>query len=82
MVPRRMAVSLVRSNIAIFFISMSLVLLLALGVYASNRLLTHWLLVRGLEQELVPQENALKTVLASAVKSANGATAARFPASG
>ncbi|WP_420414300.1 putative bifunctional diguanylate cyclase/phosphodiesterase [Roseibium sp.] len=29
---------------------MSLVLLLAAGVYASNRLLTHWLLVRSLEQ--------------------------------
>jgi diguanylate cyclase (GGDEF)-like protein len=29
---------------------MSLVLLLAAGVYASNRLLTHWLLVKGLEQ--------------------------------
>ncbi|MGV2977019.1 putative bifunctional diguanylate cyclase/phosphodiesterase [Roseibium alexandrii] len=45
-----MATSFVRSNIAIFFISMSLVLLLAAGVYASNRLLTHWLLVKGLEQ--------------------------------
>lgn len=29
---------------------MSLVMLLAAGVYASNRLLTHWLLVRSLEQ--------------------------------
>lgn len=29
---------------------MSLVLLLASGVYASNRLLTHWLLVRSIEQ--------------------------------
>lgn len=45
----QMGTSLARSNIVIFFISMSLVLLLAAGVYASNRLLTHWLLVRNLE---------------------------------
>ncbi|EEE44675.2 diguanylate cyclase (GGDEF) domain protein [Roseibium alexandrii DFL-11] len=45
-----MATSFVRSNIVIFLISMSLVMLLAAGVYASNRLLTHWLLVKGLEQ--------------------------------
>ncbi len=45
-----MATTLVKSNIVIFFTSMSLVLLLAGGVYASNRLLTHWLLVRSIEQ--------------------------------
>jgi len=61
-----MAIPLVRSNIVIFFISMSLVLTLALGVYASNRLLTHWLLVRGLEQAYLPQERAIDDVLQSA----------------
>ncbi len=50
MVPSWMATSLARSNIVIFLISMSLVMLLAAGVYASNRLLTHWLLVKGMEQ--------------------------------
>ncbi|MBO6508247.1 MAG: hypothetical protein JJ979_07150, partial [Roseibium sp.] len=66
-----MAVSLARSNIVIFFISMSLVLLLALGVYASKGLLTHWLLVRGLEQEFVPQEATLKTALITAAEEAS-----------
>eukprot|EP00903_Cladosiphon_okamuranus_P001979 g1977.t1 len=42
---------------------MSLVLTLALGVYASNRLLTHWLLVRGLEQAFLPQEREIGAVL-------------------
>lgn len=68
-----MAVSLARSNIVIFFISMSLVLLLALGVYASKGLLTHWLLVRGLEQEFVPQEANLKTALITAAEKASSA---------
>jgi len=45
---------------------MSLVLTLALGVYASNRLLTHWLLVRGLEQAYLPQERAIKSILQAA----------------
>jgi len=64
MVPDGMAIPIVRSNIVIFFISMSLVLTLALGVYASNRLLTHWLIVRGLEQTFLPQEQAIDQVLA------------------
>ncbi|GAB4576696.1 MAG: hypothetical protein Tsb0019_01480 [Roseibium sp.] len=42
---------------------MSLVLTLALGVYASNRLLTHWLLVRGLEQTFLPHAQALSKTL-------------------
>jgi diguanylate cyclase (GGDEF)-like protein len=42
---------------------MSLVLTLALGVYASNRLLTHWLLVRGLEQAFLPHTEALRETL-------------------
>ena len=58
-----MAIPLVRSNIVIFFISMSLVLTLALGVYASNRLLTHWLLIRGLEQTFLPHAPALSQAL-------------------
>jgi diguanylate cyclase (GGDEF)-like protein len=65
MVPSWMAIPLIRSNIVIFFISMSLVLLLALGVYSSNRLLTHWLLVRGLEQAFLPQEKTLQDILLS-----------------
>ncbi|GAB2183722.1 putative bifunctional diguanylate cyclase/phosphodiesterase [Roseibium sp. LAB1] len=60
-----MASSLVRSNIVIFFISMSLVLTLALSVYAGNRLLTHWLVVRGLEQAFLPQEETLGSILRS-----------------
>ena len=63
MVPQGMATPIVRSNIVIFFVSMSLVLTLALGVYASNRLLTHWLLVRGLEQAYLPQESAIRETL-------------------
>lgn len=58
-----MASSLVKRNIVIFFISMSLVLTLALGVYASNRLLTHWLLVRGLEQAFLAQESDLRSIV-------------------
>lgn len=45
---------------------MSLVLTLALGVYASNRLLTHWLLVRGLEQAFFPQELTIGKALQTA----------------
>jgi len=71
MVPHRMAIPLVRSNIVIFFISMSLVLTLALGVYASNRLLTHWLLVRGLEQAYLPQEDAIREILTAAAQHAS-----------
>ena len=58
-----MAIPLVRSNIVIFFISMSLVLTLALGVYASNRLLTHWLLERGLEHAFLPHEKSALNLL-------------------
>ena len=39
-----------RSSTVVFSVTMALVLLLALGVYASNRVLTHWLLVRNIEQ--------------------------------
>ncbi len=39
-----------RSSTVVFSVTMALVLLLAFGVYASNRLLTHWLLVRNIEQ--------------------------------
>ncbi|WP_298821370.1 EAL domain-containing protein [uncultured Roseibium sp.] len=60
-----MAAPLVRRNIVIFFISMSLVLTLALGVYASNRLLTHWLVVRGLEQAFIPYEKSIQDMLVS-----------------
>lgn len=42
---------------------MSLVLLLAAGVYASNRLLTHWLLVRGLEQSYTDKSQAIAAIL-------------------
>lgn len=63
MVPQGMAAPIVRSNIVIFFISMSLVLTLALGVYASNRLLTHWLVVRGLEQAFLPQDRSIGKIL-------------------
>lgn len=63
-----MAIPFIRNNIAIFFISMSLVLLLALGVYSSNRLLTHWLLVRGLEQAFLPQEKTLQEILLSSAQ--------------
>ncbi|WP_082837288.1 EAL domain-containing protein [Labrenzia sp. OB1] len=41
---------------------------LALGVYASNRLLTHWLLVRGLEQAFLTQEKAIDTLLRTLAK--------------
>ncbi len=58
-----MAIPLGRSNVVIFFISMSLVLTLALGVYASNRLLTHWLVVRSLEQAFLPQEKTFNSIL-------------------
>lgn len=44
---------------------MSLVLTLALGVYASNRLLTHWLVVRGLEQAFIPYEKSIQDLLVS-----------------
>ncbi|MCX2721866.1 putative bifunctional diguanylate cyclase/phosphodiesterase [Roseibium salinum] len=60
-----MATFPVRSNIAIFLISMSLMLTLALGIYASNRLLTYWLLVRGLEHSFLPQEQAVAEILAA-----------------
>nr|WP_319383153.1 EAL domain-containing protein [uncultured Roseibium sp.] len=62
---RRMAIPLVRSNIVIFFVSMTLVLTLALGVYVSNRLLTHWLLVGGLEQDYIHQKSDIQSILAS-----------------
>ena len=66
-----MAIPLVRSNIVIFFVSMSLVMTLALGVYVSNRLLTHWLLVRGLEQDYATQQASIQSVFESfAAKSA------------
>lgn len=60
-----MAIPLVRSNIVIFLVSMSLVLALALGVYVSNRLLTHWLLVSGLEQNYADQQTDIQTALAT-----------------
>ncbi|MEO0977196.1 MAG: EAL domain-containing protein [Pseudomonadota bacterium] len=60
-----MAIPLVRSNIVIFFVSMTLVLTLALGVYVSNRLLTHWLLVGGLEQDYIHQKSDIQNILAS-----------------
>lgn len=67
-----MAIPLVRSNIVIFLVSMSLVLTLALGVYVSNRLLTHWLLVSGLQQNYADQQNAVQAALSSlAVKNAS-----------
>lgn len=50
---------------------MSLVLTLALGVYASNRLLTQWLLVRGLEQAYHPQEEAISGILEAAAQHAS-----------
>ncbi|WP_208977889.1 EAL domain-containing protein [Labrenzia sp. 011] len=58
-----MADPLARKSIVVFFISMSLVMTLALGVYASNRFLTHWLLVRGLEQTFLPHEKTIDTIL-------------------
>ncbi|MBO6758598.1 MAG: bifunctional diguanylate cyclase/phosphodiesterase [Roseibium sp.] len=39
-------------NVTVFSVTLVLILLLALGVYASNRLLTHWLLVRSLDQTI------------------------------
>ena len=63
MVPHLMAAPLVRSNIVVFFISMSLVLTLALGVFASNRLSTHWLVVRGLEDRFRPLQQVLNEAL-------------------
>ncbi|WP_306142997.1 bifunctional diguanylate cyclase/phosphodiesterase [Roseibium sp. MMSF_3412] len=60
-----MAIPLVRSNIVIFFVSMTLVLTLALGVYVSNRLLTHWLLVGGLEQDYIHQKADIQNILAA-----------------
>ncbi|TYC51756.1 EAL domain-containing protein [Rhodobacterales bacterium] len=57
-----MAATLVKRNIVIFFVSMSLVLLLALGVYGSNRLVTNWLLVRGLEQAFLPHQDDLQAL--------------------
>jgi diguanylate cyclase (GGDEF)-like protein len=69
-----MAISLVRSNIVIFLISMSLVLTLALGVFASNRLLTHWLVASGLEQTFLPQEQILNEILASLAAQRSGET--------
>ncbi|WP_299817449.1 bifunctional diguanylate cyclase/phosphodiesterase [uncultured Roseibium sp.] len=68
-----MADPLARKSIVIFFISMSLVMTLALGVYASNRLLTHWLLVRGLEQTFLPQEKAIDTLLGTLADDHGGA---------
>ncbi len=56
---------LVRNNIVIFLTSMSVVLTLALGIYASNRLLTHWLVKRGLEQAYLHQEQAIHNILIS-----------------
>ncbi len=44
---------------------MSLVILLAAGVYASNRILMHWLLVRGLEHAFVAQETGVADLLSS-----------------
>jgi len=79
MVPHWMANPLARSNIVIFFISMSLVLTLALGVYASNRLLTHWLLVRGLEQAFLPQEQSVRAMLASLAEAHGAAISAKAP---
>ncbi|MES0811252.1 EAL domain-containing protein [Roseibium sp. SCPC15] len=63
-----MAAPLAKSNVVIFFISMSLVLTLALGVYASNRLLTHWLLVRGLENAFQPFEQSAQELLQALVQ--------------
>ncbi|MES0882391.1 putative bifunctional diguanylate cyclase/phosphodiesterase [Roseibium sp. SCP14] len=66
-----MAAPLAKSNVVIFFISMSLVLTLALGVYASNRLLTHWLLVRGLENAFQPYEQSAQELLQALVQEQN-----------
>ncbi len=48
-------------SIAVFSITMGLVLMLALGVYGSNRLLTHWLLVRNIEQTAAQIPMAIDT---------------------
>ena len=60
-----MGTSLVKRNTVIFFISMSLVLLLAAGVYASNRLITHWLLVRGLELAYSDKQTVVADLLSA-----------------
>jgi diguanylate cyclase (GGDEF)-like protein len=48
-----------RSSVIVFSVTMSLVLALAFGVYASNRLLTQWLLVRNIEQTAAQVPSAI-----------------------
>ena len=59
-----------RSSIVIFCISMSLVLVMALGIYSGNRVLAHWLLTRSLENTYSPAvhlaANAAQEMLAAA----------------
>lgn len=42
-----------RRSFFVFNLTMTIVLLLAMGIYASNRLLTQWLLVRSIDQTVV-----------------------------
>ncbi len=58
---------------------MSLVLTLALGVYASNRLLSHWLVVRNLEQTIQPKANAIQALLNFSAPKVPGLRLSRKP---
>ncbi|MCV0427250.1 MAG: EAL domain-containing protein [Roseibium sp.] len=58
-----MAILVVRNNIIMFFISMALILVLALGMYASNRLLARWFLVRAIEISFLPHEQKVRNFL-------------------
>lgn len=48
-------------NSVVFSVTAAVVLLLAFGIYASNRLLTHWLLVRNLQETSAQLPEALAT---------------------
>ncbi len=50
-----------RRNILVFLSTASLVVLLALGIYASNRILNHWLLTSNVNQAIAQIPAALET---------------------
>jgi len=63
-----------QNSILVFFVTMSLILLLALGVYASNRLLTQWLIVQSMDQTISQVPAALEKAGLSQDASNNAAS--------
>jgi len=50
-----------QNSVVVFLVTMSLIPLLALGVYASNRLLTEWLIIESIDQSISHVPTALES---------------------